>query len=251
MLTAITRKPAQSVNDCELSFVERQMVSYEVACEQHDQYERVLERFGCRVVTLPPLEDYPDSVFVEDTAVVLDEVAILCSPGAESRRGEVDSIEKELSEYRETARISPPSFIDGGDVLTVGKTILIGNSGRTNRAGFESFSSIAGRFGYSTENVEVNSVLHLKSAVSALDDETVLLNPAWLDVAHFKDFNILEVCEELAADHLRLGQDLVASSSYPDTLQAVRDAGYKVTEVDISEFEKMEAAVTCMSLVFN
>ena len=251
MLTAITRKPAQSVNDCELSFSEKQKVNYEVACEQHDSYEQILRELGCRVVTLPAKDEFPDSVFVEDTAVVFDEIAILCSPGAESRRGEVDSIESVLSEYRETARIRPPAFIDGGDVLTVGKTIFIGNSGRTNRAGFEAFSTIAGRFDYSSKRVKVDGVLHLKSAVSALDDETVLLNSDWLDVAHFKDFKILEVREELAADHLRLGENLVASSSYPYTLQVVRDAGYHVTEVEISEFEKMEAAVTCMSLVFK
>ena len=251
MLSAITRKPSTSLSNCELTFVEREAINYKKALAEHDAYERVLEKLGCRVISLPAEEDYPDSVFVEDTAVILPEVAVLMSPGAESRRGEVDLIEPTLSELRDIVRISPPAYIDGGDVLTVDKSVFVGQSTRTNRAGFESFASILQPLGYSVIPVKVTGALHLKSACAALDDKTLLVNPEWLDVSHFKEFRILEVREPFASDCLHIDKTIVLDESFVETIRHVRESGFKVETIDVSQFGKMEAGLTCLSLIFD
>ncbi|MDH3494964.1 MAG: arginine deiminase-related protein [Acidobacteriota bacterium] len=251
MFLAITRKPAVSVSNCELTFLKREPVDYKIALSQHDAYERILEKLGCRVISLPAKEDYPDSVFVEDTAVILPEVAVLMSPGAESRRGEVDLIEPLLAKYRETVRIQPPAYIDGGDVLTIGKKVFVGQSTRTNGAGVMALREIVRRFGYSVFPVKVTGALHLKSACAALDDKTLLVNPEWLDVSHFKEFRILEVREPFASDCLHIEETIVLDESFVETIRLVRKSGFKVETIDVSEFGKMEAGLTCLSLIFD
>ena len=184
----------------------------------------------------------PDSVFVEDAAVVLDDVAIITRPGAESRRGEVESVAEVLQHYRPLFRVTEPGTLDGGDVLVIGQRLYIGVSQRTNRAAIEQLNAIP---------IDFQGCLHLKSAVTQIDDETLLLNPRWVDSRQFPDLNAIAVdpAEPFAANVLRLGGVLVFSASYPRTRKVLESRRYRVEVVDVSELEKAEAGVTCCSLI--
>lgn len=255
MITVITRKPARSLSDCELTFLERTSIDYETAVAQHDAYERFFRENGCDVVSLSAEESLPDSVFVEDTAVVFEEIAVLMSPGVRSRVAEVGLITPVLSRYRENLiGIRPPALIDGGDVLTVGKTVFVGHSMRTNIYGIETLASILKPFGYKVKPVSVDGCLHLKSACTALDEQTLLLNPDRLDPRDFEGFKIIEVGEgePFAANVLRLG-DHILMQFEPEMVTAafVRRAGFKIRGIDVSEFRKAEGLLTCLSLIFD
>lgn len=250
---ALTRDVARSIERCELTFAERLPIDYERADAQHRDYCDRLEGLGLQVLRLPADEACPDCCFVEDTAVVLDEVAILGSLGAASRRGESPAIEAALRPHRRIERLELPATIEGGDVLVVGRRIFVGLSTRTNPAGIQGLREIAAPFGYQVIPVRVTGCLHLKSAVTALDDDTVLANRAWLDEAPLGPLRILEVAQEepRAANVLRVRDEVWAHSGYPRTLDRLDRAGYRITPVDISEFVKAEGALTCKSLLFR
>jgi len=181
MKVAITHVPSPHFAHCELAYVSRKAIDLDRALEQHDRYCEVLSRCGCKVVRLDANCELPDSTFVEDTAIVLDEVAVLASLRAVSRRPELEQIESEVRRYREVQRITLPATLEGGDVLQVGKTILVGLSPRTNRAGVQALEAIVKDFGYCVVPVDVQGCLHFKTACTALDDCTMLVNPAWVD----------------------------------------------------------------------
>lgn len=253
MRIAITREVSPSLGDCELTHVARTAIDVERAGAQHRAYQRVLASLGCQVLTLEAEPAMPDSVFVEDVAIVLDEVAIMTRPGAESRRGEGASVAEVLARYRPLRRIEAPGTIDGGDVLRVGRTLYVGQSGRSNSEGIAQLQAAVGEFGYRVQAVPIRGCLHLKSAVTAVRDDTLLLQPAWTDASSFPGFTIIEVDpeEEHAANILRIGDVAVMPACFPRTAQRLRDAGIEVVTVDVSELQKAEGATTCCSLVFQ
>jgi dimethylargininase len=253
MLIAITREVSPSLAGCELSFVPRTEIDVARANAQHRGYQRALATLGCEVRVLDAQPDMPDAVFVEDVAVVVDEVAVMTRPGAESRRAEGASIAEVLRQYRRLRAIEAPGTLDGGDVLRIGRMFYVGESARSNADGIAQLRSILAEHGYTVQGVPIHGCLHLKSAVTALDDESVLLQPTWIDRAAFAHYRIVEVdpAEEHAANVLRIGGTVVMPACFPRTRARVQGAGVDVVSVDVSELQKAEGAVTCCSLVFR
>lgn len=194
-----------------------------------------------------------DAVFVEDVAVVLDEVAVMTRPGAASRRDEGASVAEVLRRYRPLRAIEAPGTLEGGDVLRIGRTLYVGQSGRSNVDSIAQLGTLIGEFGYAVRAVPIRDCLHLKSAVTAVRDDTVLLQPAWVDRTLFVGFHIIEVDpgEEHAANVVRVGDHVVMPACFPRTRQRLADAGIDATTVDVSELQKAEGAVTCCSLLLT
>lgn len=252
MWTAITREVSPALAGCELSFVPRSAIDVALARQQHAAYCRALESLGCEVIELPPLADFPDSVFVEDVALVFDEVAIATRPGAESRRGEGDAVHEVLGSLRPLLRIEAPGTLDGGDVLCIGKRVFVGISARSNESGRAQLRELLAPNGYTVEGVATRDCLHLKSAVTQVAEDTLLVNPAWLaDPVPFAGYRIIDVDpgEEHAANALRVGDAILYPECFPMTLARLRAAGIRVTTVDVAELQKAEGAVTCCSLL--
>jgi dimethylargininase len=197
--------------------------------------------------------DCPDACFVEDTAIVLDELAIITSMGALSRRKETGAIENVLSGHRKLARVKLPATIEGGDVLRVGKRIFVGLSSRTNLEGVQAITQILGPLGYEVIPVVVKNSLHLKTGCTAIDDETVLMNPNWIDRSAFDDFDIIHTPEEepWAASTLRLAGIVCMDPLQTRTRELLEKRNVKVETLDISEFRKAEAGLSCLSLIFD
>ncbi len=253
MRVAITRGVSPAIGSCELTYREREPVDLERARQQHREYEQCLADLGCTVVSLPAEPDLPDSVFVEDTAVVLDELALLTRPGAASRRAEIPSIATVLGPHCATVRIEAPATLDGGDVLVAGRTIYVGRSTRSNEDALNQMRDRLAPYGYSVVPVPLSGCLHLKSAVTLVADDVVLVNPAWVDAARFVGMRAIEVDprEPEAANTLRVGEVVVVAAAFGRTLERVSEAGLDVVPVDLSELAKAEGAVTCCSLVFE
>lgn len=251
MPVAITRAVSPTVDRCELSHVARQPIDVERAEAQHERYERCLESLGCTIVRAEPAPHLPDAVFVEDAAVVLDEVAIITRPGAASRRGETESIAVALQPYRTLRRIEAPATVDGGDVLRIGRMIYAGHSMRTNDDGIQQLGAIASEFGYAFAPIAFRGCLHLKSAVTQAGEKLLLVNPAWIDGRQFRGFEALPVdgSEPFAANILRIGGALLYSASYPRTRLQLEARGLRVESVEMSEMEKAEGGVTCCSIL--
>lgn len=251
MRIAITRAVPESLARCELTHLARVSIDVARAAEQHSRYEEALRALGCAVRRAPPAPDLPDSVFVEDVAVVLDEIAIVTRPGAASRREECASIAALLSEYRPLAGISAPGTLDGGDVLKLGRSIYVGLSTRTNEDGARQLARIVRPFGYTVECVQTARCLHLKSAVSELEPDRVLINPAWIDGTVLRNIDTIAVHpdEPHAANVLRIGRTILAAAAHVHTNADLRGRGYDVCAVDVSELAKAEAGVTCCSVL--
>jgi len=253
VLTAITRDVNPDMGDGELTFVSRTSIDFGLAERQHQQYQAALSALGCDFVTIPTRTGLADSVFIEDTAIVLDEIAVLCRPGAESRRPEVTAVETVLKQYRPIASIEAPGTLDGGDLLRVGKTIFAGHSTRSNLNGIGQLQKIVADYGYSVKIVETSRCLHLKSAVSQVSPDLLLINPAWIDGSAFEGFELLEVDqrETHAANALLAGEKLIYPAAFPYTLKNLKAHGIDVIAVDVSELQKAEGAVTCCSLILE
>src|SRR5829696_1955462 len=253
MIVALTREPAGHLDACELTYRGREPIDAGAAAAQHRGYREALEACGARVVTLPPVEGLPDSVFVEDAAIVLDEVAVLTRPGVESRRGEVSLLEPEVARLRSVVRVEPPATLEGGDVLRLGRTLYVGLSPRTNAEGAAALRRLAAPHGYEVLTVELRGCLHLKTGCSGLDEEAVLVNPDWVDAAVFSGREVLAVdaSEPWAANVLSVGGPVCVSSACPRTAGLLAARGYDVRAVEVSEFAKAEGGMTCMSLLFR
>ncbi|HYY97601.1 MAG TPA: arginine deiminase family protein [Pyrinomonadaceae bacterium] len=253
MIFALTREPARALDACELTYREREPIDAERAALQHRGYCDALRACGARVLTLPPADELPDSVFVEDTAIVLDEVAVLTRPGVESRRGEVALIEAEVARLRPVVKVEPPATLEGGDVMRVGRTLYVGLSPRTNAEGASALRRFAAPHGYEVVAVEPRGCMHLKTGCSALDDGTVLANPEWVDASDFRGLEVLRVdaSEPWAANVLRVGAAVCVGYAFPRTAAALSARGYDVRAVAVSEFAKAEGGMTCMSLIFR
>jgi dimethylargininase len=252
-LIALTRSVSPAFAACELTHLPRAPIDVNRAIEQHAAYERALGQLGCTVHQLPSDSDMPDAVFIEDTAVVLDGITIIMRPGADSRRGETIAVEEWLKHRRLIARIEPPGTIDGGDVLVAGRRVFVGATSRTNAAGAEQLRAIVEYFGYTVQVVDVRGCLHLKSAVTCVAEDTLLVNPRSAPAEAFAGFQLIEVHpdEQAAANVVRVGRNLLCSAAFPRTLQRLRDGGARVTTVDVSELAKAEGAVTCCSLILE
>lgn len=250
---ALTREVSPEIARCELSYLEREPIDYLRAAAQHDDYCRRLEALGLEVIRLPADTLLPDCCFVEDAAVVVDELAVITMPGVPARRGETEAIEQALAPHRRISRIALPATLDGGDVLRMGRTFFVGQTRRTNAAGIEALRSVFGPLGFHVVPVRVDGCLHLKSAVTRVDDETVVANPGWFDATPLSRFDMIRVAPEEpgGANVLEVRGQLWAHIGFPRTIDRLDARGFRVTGLDISEFVKAEAALTCKSLLFR
>lgn len=253
MLIAITRQVSPAIGNCELTHLERQVINVDFARSQHHEYEQALAMLGCNVHSLPAEVDLPDSVFVEDIAIVLDEVAIITRPGVDSRKPERESIAKALNPYRKLFYIKAPGTVDGGDVLLVKKTLYGGLSSRSNPSAIEQMQFFLDAYGYLLKSVNVTGCLHLKSAVTQVAEDTLLINPDWIDKKDFDDMRFIEIdpSEPYAANALMIDGTVIYPSDYPKTQERLEAAGVHLLCVDASELAKAEGAVTCCSLIFK
>jgi len=252
-LHAITREVSSSINRCELTFHDRLPIDLGKAREQHRAYANCLTELGLKVISLPEEPDFPDSVFVEDAAIVLDEIAIIPVMGALSRRDETKSLARELSKYRPIRYLTEPATLDGGDVLQVGRRLFVGATQRTNLAAINQLREILRPYGYDVEPVGVRGILHLKSACSHLRENTLLVNRAFLDEAAFRDCEVIDVPahEPAAANVLTVNDSVIIATSFPETAALLGRNGYAVRPVEVSELQKAEAGVTCCSVIFR
>jgi dimethylargininase len=253
MLTAITRKVSSSLANCELSFIERKPIDLERARAQHHAYEALLEKMGAKVISLPEERDLPDSMFVEDPAIVLDELAIICPLGTDIRRKEAASLAAALEPYRKLAHVKFPGMLEGGDVLRIGKKFFVGLTQRSNAEGIRQLAVITEHYGYDLTAVPVTGCLHLKSAVTYLGRDTLLGNRAWFHWKRFEGFDWVDVDPEEphAGNALAVGESIVFPASFPKTLARIEAKGFRVESLDISELQKAESGLTCSSLLFD
>jgi dimethylargininase len=255
-MIALTHQPSPRMQACERTFVPRRTIDLALAVRQHADYCQALAECGATVRTLDFNTSLPDCAFIEDTAVVLDEVAILCSMGALSRQSEPAGLEPVLREYRPVERIEPPATLEGGDVLRIGRRLLVGSSSRTNSLGIAALEKAAARFGYQVTPIPVRGSLHLKTACTALPDGRLLVNPDWIDasslasIAAFEWFSV-PVGEPWGANLCLVGGNVVLPAAHPQTAEIVSRLGFNVRPIEISEFAKAEGGVTCLSLIFD
>lgn len=253
MRVAMTRGVSPALARGELAFLARVALDAGRAAEQHRAYERALRDLGCTVVTVPADPALPDCVFIEDVALVLDEVAVVLRPGAPSRRPEVAAVAEALAAYRPLRRILAPAAIDGGDVLRVGRALLVGRSSRTSDAGAAALAAAVAPFGYEVRAVPVTGCLHLTSAVTQVGPDTVLVNADWIAMEPFARMQRVAVdpAEPYAANALWFGGDVLYPATFPRTRDRLVSAGVRIRSVDVSELQKAEGAVTCCSLIFE
>lgn len=253
MTIAITRHVSPRFNECEITHIERTPIDMNIARAQHDAYVHALAELGCQVIELPEEPDLPDSVFVEDTAFILPEVAVITRPGADSRKPEIETIIPALSSYRPLVHVTEPASVDGGDVLVVGKQIFIGLSTRSNIEAVDQLNELLDNYGYTVRGVEMTDCLHLKTAVTRVDDKTLLINKNWVTPSNFSGFNLIDVdaSEPFAANCLPVRGKIIYPTTFPKTRERLEEKGYGIVSVDLSELAKAEGAVTCCSLIVD
>lgn len=252
-MRAIVRQPSEALSKCALTFLERQKIDFARAERQHAAYVAALRTLGVAVTVLPPEVELPDAVFVEDAALVLDECAVIMRPGIDSRQGETASIARVLKDVRPLITISAPGTAEGGDILRIGRTIFVGRTPRTNDEGIRQLTAAVEPHGYDVVSTAPRGCLHLKSAVTYAGMETVVVNPEWIDVDLFSRWQCIPVAQEepSAANVLVVGATVHTAASAPATRRKLDALGFDTRELDTSEFEKAEAALTCLSLLFD
>ena len=253
MLTAITRAVSPAIVHCELSFIDRRPIDLASAQEQHHAYENLLEKLGARVISLPAEPDLPDSMFVEDPAIVLDELAVILPLGTETRRREAASLAHALARFRKIETVSLPGTLEGGDVLRISRKLFVGLTKRSNAEGIRQLAVILAPHNYEVLAVPVTGCLHLKSAVTSLGRNTLLANRAWFDATPFAGHKWIDVdsAEPHAANALALAGTIMFPASFPRTRARIEAHGFHVTPIDISELQKAESGLTCSSLLFE
>jgi dimethylargininase len=251
MLTAITRAVSPAFANCELSFINRQPIDLAVAQRQHRNYEKTLEQLGAKVISLPAEPDLPDSMFVEDPAFVVHELAVIMLLGTPSRRPEAESLARALAPYRKLAYIIAPATMEGGDLLRIGKRIYAGLSRRTNEEGIRQLTALLAPYDYEIIPVPVTGCLHLKSAVTSLGNDTLLANRAWFQNDPFAGYTWIDVSpsEPHAANALAIDHQIIFPASFPHTKDRIEAGGFPVIPIDISELQKAESGLTCSSLL--
>jgi dimethylargininase len=252
-LLAITRELSATINDCELTHLAPAFIDVEGARRQHAAYESCLAALGCEVRQIPADDRYPDAVFIEDTAIVLDELAVITRPGAESRRGEPDAVATVLAEYRTLVGIEAPATIDGGDVLQLDDVLYVGRTPRTNDEGIAQLRELIAPHGYRVVGVDVDGCLHLKSAVTRVAADALLMNRRWVSPSIFDGWRIIDVddAEPSAANALRIGDTVIFPEELPRTRRKLEAEGIAVIAVPAGELAKAEGGVTCCSLILQ
>ncbi len=250
---ALLREVSDGLARCELTHRERRPIDVAAARREHAEYARLLAALGCEVRALPGEERFPDCVFIEDTAVVLPEVAVVTRPGAASRRGETAAVAAALREFRPVVEVAAPATLDGGDVLRLSRRLHVGLSGRSSAEGVEQLRRHLEPHGYEVVEVAIDGCLHLKSAVTQVGEDLLLANPDWVDLTAFAGWRMLEVdpAEPDAANALLVGDRVVFPAAYPRTRRRLERAGVAVAPVAAAELAKAEGGVTCCSLVFE
>jgi dimethylargininase len=253
MLIAITRQLSPSIHRCELTFHAKEPIDVERAIAQHEAYEECLRQLGARVVSLPAEPNLPDAVFVEDAAIVVDEVAVIPIMGAASRRPETESLARALSVYRPLKFMQAPATLDGGDVMRIGRSAFVGASSRTNTEGIAKLRAALAEFNYEVTAVEVRQCLHLKSGCSYVGRNSILVNRELVNVTRLAGFDLIEVppSEPGAANALLIEDVVIVPSAFPLTIALLEARGFNVKAIDVSEFQKAEGGVTCKSIIFN
>jgi len=253
MLTAITRTVSSSLPNCELSFIQRKPIDMEIARAQHHAYEALLAKLGAKVISLPEEKEMPDSMFVEDPALVLDEMAVICTLGTQARRKEAVSLAAALEPYRKLAHIKLPGTLEGGDVLRIGRKIFAGLTERTNPEGIRQLGVIVEHYGYDLTVVPVTGCLHLKSAVTYLGNNMLLGNRSWFAWKRLEGFDWVDVdpAEPHAGNALAIGESVIFPASFPKTRARIEAKGFHIESLDISELQKAESGLTCSSLLFE
>ena len=253
MLIAITRAVSPMIVECELTHRARDPIDVAHAEVEHAADEEALRVLGATVVRAPPEPTLPDAVFVEDTALVLDEAAVITRPGASTRRREIESIGTVLSAYKRLLRIEQPGTLDGGDVLLVGRTLYVGLSSRTNREAIGQLQALLTPWDYEVIPVEVSGCLHLKSAVTQVGERLLLINAHYVRPECFASMDTINVApaEPDGANAMRIGAAVIYPSHFPETTQRLERAGVRVVPVPGTELAKAEGGVTCCSIVFE
>jgi dimethylargininase len=253
MLTAFTRGVSPRITECELTFIDRATIDFVRAVEQHSQYEEMLRALGVVVHRIPADDACPDCCFLEDTALVLDEIAVLTRPGSQARRAEVAGVAPFVREQREVVEIEAPATLEGGDVLRIGRELFVGVTTRTTRDGIDALQSHVEPHGYKVHPVDVPGALHLKSVCTAVDAHTILADASRVDLSPFAGYEVIQVpaAEWMAANVLLVGGTVCMHSGFEKTIGILRRREFDVRTTDISEFLKAEAGLTCMSLVFE
>jgi dimethylargininase len=250
---ALTRGVSQNIGACELTYRSREAIDFVKAKVQLEEYRALLRKWNVSLISIPANDSYPDCCFVQDTAIVLDEICIVASMGAATRVGEVSEVERQLSQVRKIGRILPPATLDGGDVIEVGKRLFVGLSSRTNARGIAALGRLVEDFGYTVVPVTVHGGLHLTTGCGVVDDETVLLNPQWVDASSFKGLRQLHVPvqEPWAANTIRVGDAVCLEEGAPRTLDLAEPYAGTIDTLNISEFRKAEGSLSCLSLIFR
>jgi len=250
---AFVRHVSRSLANCELTHLPRQPFRLALAAQQHQAYVDALRATGINVTVLPEEPELPDAVFVEDMAVMLDELIVVCRPGRVSRQPEIERILPALANVRQLSRIAAPGTLDGGDVLMIGTTLFVGLSERTNGKGLRQLESIVLRHGYRVVPVTIDGCLHLKTALTQVAPHVILANPHWVDPVTFADLDVLPVptSEPWGANTLWINGVLLTTASAPRTTELLRSRGLNARPLEISELEKAEAGLTCLSLLYR
>lgn len=258
MKVALTREVSAGLAQCELTHLARRPIDVARARDQHARYEAALAKLGARVQRLPGAPDMPDCVFIEDTALVLDELAIILRPGAAARRSEVPAVAQALQACRPLVWMQPPGLMDGGDVLRIGKRLFVGRSSRTNDEGIRQLRTALEPLGYTVDALDVRGCLHLKSAATEVarggeQGGVLLINPGWITPGVFGNVEVVEVDgrEAYAANALRIGESVVYPEHFPWTAERLERRGIPLERVPCDELAKAEGAVTCCSLLFD
>ena len=253
MRTALTRGISSRINECELTFIERQPIDIERAVQQHNTYQQLLKSLGLDIIELPPDHRCPDCCFIEDTALVLDELAIATRPRSDARRAEIAGVLPIVAKYRKIIHVEAPATLEGGDVLRMGRDLFIGITSRTNLEGVEFVRKHAAPHGYELHGIQVSGALHLKSVCTAVNECTILADPSRIDIAHFAGYELIEVPpgEWTAANVLLVNGAVCMHEGFHKTLALLRERQIRVRTLDISEFLKAEAGLTCLSIIFD
>jgi dimethylargininase len=253
MLTALTRAVSSRINECELTFIERQPIDIERAVRQHKNYQQLLKSLGLSVVELPADDNCPDCCFLEDTALVLDELAIATRPGSDARRAEGAGVLPTIAKHRNIVNVEAPATLEAGDVLRIGGDLFIGITRRTNPEGIEFVRKQVSPHGYKVHGIAVPGALHLKSVCTAVNERTILADPSRIDIEPFAGYELIEVPAEewMAANVLLVNGTVCMHEGFHKTLALLRERQVRVRTVDISEFLKAEAGLTCLSIIFD
>lgn len=249
---AIVRIPGESVING-LSEAGLGKPNYELLLQQHREYCKILEYCGINLIRLPPIEEFPDSCFVEDAAVVNKELAVITRLGAPSRRRETEHITQIIHEHFKVVKmIISPGTLDGGDILQIGKRYYVGLSKRTNIEGATQFQKFQEEVGFTVSMIYLRDFLHLKSGINALDNKTVLTAGEFINSSSFVEYDKIIVVhsESYAANCLNINRTLIIPAGFPQLLQKIQDRGYVTKEVEMSEFQKLDGGLSCLSIRF-